>query len=145
MIVVVDTNVIVSGVINPNGAPAAVLRMIAGGRLTPAFDLRILQEYRAVLLHPRFGFRAELVEELLELFEKEGLSISPAPLPAVLPDPGDLPFLEVAAACGAFAIVTGNKKHFPPESIPGIKILSPAELLDINSTAADGGTKGRIK
>jgi putative PIN family toxin of toxin-antitoxin system len=129
MIVVIDTNVLVSGVINPHGAPAAVLRLIAAGSITVALDVRILQEYRAVLKSPRFGFKEQQVEALLDLLEKDGMSVIPVPLAASVPDPGDLPFMEVAAGCGRCTLVTGNKKHFPPRLIPGVRILSPAELI----------------
>ncbi len=53
--------------------------------------------------------------------------VSPSPLKTKLPDPSDLPFLEVAASEGV-PIITGNKKHF--ESAAGIKIFTPAEFLE---------------
>lgn len=130
MIAVIDTNVLVSGVINPNGAPGAVLRLIATGKLTVVFDNRILHEYRAVLKRSRFGFKEQQIEELLDLIEKDGISVIPVPLAASVPDPGDLPFMEVAAACGSCILVTRNKKHYPPKLIPTVKILSPAELIE---------------
>jgi hypothetical protein len=41
-----------------------------------------------------------------------------------------LPFLEVAAAGSADALVTGNLKHFKPaRGRHGVSILPPAELL----------------
>jgi len=46
-----------------------------------------------------------------------------------LPDPDDEPFLEIALAAKAMAIVTGNKRHFPKREYEGVKILSPAEFL----------------
>jgi predicted nucleic acid-binding protein len=47
-----------------------------------------------------------------------------------LPDPDDEPFLEVALAGGAKAMVTGNKRHFPREEYEGIRMLFPAEFLE---------------
>lgn len=131
MIVVIDTNVLVSGIINPHGAPAAVLRLIASGKLTVAFDLRILQEYRAVLRNPRFGFKSEHVEEVLDLIEKDGISVIPQPVAASVPDPGDLPFIEVAVASRGSILVTGNRKHYPQKVMPGVKVLSPAEWISL--------------
>ena len=49
MNVVVDTNVLVSGLINPDGNPARILNMILNSNLTVLFDERILSEYRNVL------------------------------------------------------------------------------------------------
>ena len=48
--VVIDTNVLVSGVLTPRGHEAAVLDLIADGVLTWSLSEPILQEYRRVLL-----------------------------------------------------------------------------------------------
>ena len=53
------------------------------------------------------------------------------PLPVELPDPDDLPFLEVAAAAGADALVTGKLRHY--RAVRGrhdVRGLSPRDLLD---------------
>ena len=54
------------------------------------------------------------------------------PLAADLPDPDDLPFLEVAAEAHA-VLVTGNKKHFPDKAAGDVRVVSPRELLDLLS------------
>lgn len=66
MRIVLDTNVLVSGLLNPYGAPGQIARMVATGEISLCFDARILGEYRDVLVRPRFGFRAEHVDALLE-------------------------------------------------------------------------------
>jgi len=48
--VVIDTNVLVSGILTPRGHEAAVLDLIADGVLTWSLSEPILQEYRRVLL-----------------------------------------------------------------------------------------------
>ena len=129
MIVVLDTNVIISGLLNPFGAPAAVLRLAASGIIRPAHDFRILTEYREVLSRPRFGFPSEAVEDFLRQIEDEGLPVSPRPLPFRLSDPWDEPFLEVAFEAGAEALITGNKRHFRRSPGGGPAVLTPAEFL----------------
>ncbi|NEX23818.1 putative toxin-antitoxin system toxin component, PIN family [Thiorhodococcus mannitoliphagus] len=52
MRVVVDTNVFVSGLINPRGAPGAVDAVIEG-RITPVFSSETLAELQDVLARPR--------------------------------------------------------------------------------------------
>jgi putative PIN family toxin of toxin-antitoxin system len=128
MIVVLDTNIIISGLLNPFGAPAAVLRLAASGIIRPAHDFRILTEYREVLSRPRFGFPPEAVDELIRHIEEEGLPVTPRTLPFRLPDPWDEPFLEVAFEAGAEALITGNKRHFRG-SHRGPAVLTPAEFL----------------
>ena len=129
MIVVLDTNVLVSGVLTPYSPAASILRMLVEGVIQPAYDLRILAEYREVLSRPKFSFDREVVKPLLDQIEEEGVLISASPLKSPLPDPADEPFLEVAVA--AAALVTGNRRHFPRRSYGAVKILSPSEFLEI--------------
>ena len=128
MIVVVDTNVLVSGLLSAHGAPARVLDLLSRGDLTAAYDDRIAAEYGQVLARPRFGFHPEAVAHLLDYLLAEGLPLVPRPLPAVLPDPGDQPFWEVAVEAAA-PLITGNLKHFPAEVCAGIEVLAPATFI----------------
>ncbi|MHB1175809.1 MAG: putative toxin-antitoxin system toxin component, PIN family [Sulfuriferula sp.] len=124
---VIDTNVVVSAVINPRGTPARVIEEIRAFVLIPVVSPAILAEYTEVLRRARFGFPSELVDRLLDDLSALALHIVPnAQIPANLPDPGDAPFIATAktAAC---PIVTGNGRHFPAEC--GVLILSPAECL----------------
>jgi putative PIN family toxin of toxin-antitoxin system len=128
MIVVLDTNVLVSGILRPYGHAGTILRWAAAGMLRLAYDQRILAEYRDVLHRPVFGFSPDHVDALLEQFEQEGFSVVAGSLPFTLPDPSDAPFLEVALAGRVDALVTGNKKHFIPGE-PLVSVLSPAEFI----------------
>ena len=56
MKVVLDTNVLVSALLKPNGAPAIVLNMIVAGTLRPLYDARIIQKYVDVPRRDKFGF-----------------------------------------------------------------------------------------
>ena len=131
MIVVLDTNILVSGILKPYSKPAAILRLVAEGTIQIAYDLRILSEYRDVLSRPQFNFAKEDIESFLDQIEQEGLLVSVKPLKIRLPDPDDEPFLEVALSGRVDAIVTGNKRHFLRKQYKGVKILSPAEFLEI--------------
>ena len=134
MIVVIDTNVFVSGVIRPFSKPAAILRLAASGAIQPAYDLRLLSEYREVLRRPKFGFSSDAMEQLLFQIQEEGMPVVAAPLKFHLPDPDDEAFLEVALSARASALVTGNKRHFPKRAYGEVRILSPAEFLEVWST-----------
>ena len=130
MMIVLDTNVIISGILRPFSKAASILRLIADGTVQLAYDLRLLSEYRDVLNRPKFNVTKENVEVFLVQVEQEGLLASVKPLEIHLPDPDDEPFLEVALAGKVEAIVTGNKRHFPRREYKGVKILSPAEFLE---------------
>ena len=130
MIIVLDTNVLVSGILKPYSKAATILRLVTDGTIQLAFDLRLLSEYRDVLNRSKFNFAKENVEGFLEQTEQEGLLVSVKPLKFHLPDPDDEPFLEVALSGEVKAIVTGNKRHFPKKEYEGVKILSPPEFLE---------------
>ena len=136
MMIVLDTNVIISGILRPFSKAAFILRLVADGSVQLAYDFRLLSEYRDVLSRPKFNVAKENAEAFLTQVEQEGFLVSVKPLEIHLPDPDDEPFLEVALAGKVEAIVTGNKRHFPKKEYEGIKILSPAEFLE--------GLKGKI-
>lgn len=100
-VVVVDTNVLVAGLLSPFGPPGEILRMVASSTLRLCFDARILTEYEEVLARPKFRFNAEQIRTLTEHIQAEGLSVAGNPLLLRLPDPSDEPFLESAVAGNA--------------------------------------------
>ncbi|MDY0087512.1 MAG: putative toxin-antitoxin system toxin component, PIN family [Coriobacteriia bacterium] len=125
-----DTNVLVSGLLSPFGPPGEIVRMVSSGAVTLCLDARIFSEYDEVLARPRFGFDSDSVAALLDYVDFTGEVIAAKPLVVRLPDADDEPFLEVALACDAGCLVTGNLAHFPPESRAGATVLSPAEFVD---------------
>ena len=130
MRVVIDTNVLVSGVLNPHGPPGRIVNALLSEIITVLHDDRILSEYREVLLRPIFGFARSDVEVLLDFVESAGEHVSADPLSLVLPDPNDLPFLEVAASGGADGLIPGNGKHFKPRrGQHSVLVTTPADFL----------------
>jgi putative PIN family toxin of toxin-antitoxin system len=129
MRIVLDTNVLVSGLLSPFGPPSTIVRMVSSGDLEICVDARVLCEYAEVLQRPKFQLETAKVAVLLEQIERTGLMVAPAPLPRPLPDPTDAPFLEVAIAAGAECLVTGNLDRFPRERRQRVRILSPREFL----------------
>lgn len=130
MKIALDTNVLVSGFLNPYGPPGSIVGFVASGDLTLCYDARILAEYRQVLLRPKFELDEQAVDDFLAQVEAEGEPASIAPLPHRLPDHSDEPFLEVALGGRAECLITGNRKHFPDRLCLGMKIISPAEFLN---------------
>ena len=130
MRVVIDTNVVVSGVLNPYGPPGRIINAVLSETTTLLHDDRILFEYREALLRPAFGLSRSDVEGLLDFVESAGEHVSPEPLKVVLPDPNDLPFLEVATSGGADALITGNIKHFKPRrGQHDVQVTTPADFV----------------
>lgn len=130
MRVVVDTNVLVAGLLSPFGLPGEIVRMTASGALSLCFDARTMGEYVDVLGRPKFMFDGEQVQLLLDQIRAGGQVVAGDPLSAKLPDRADEPFLEVALAGDAQCLITGNIKHFPIAKRQGMTVLSPSEFLD---------------
>ena len=116
MNVVLDTNVLVAGLLSPFGPCGEIVRMVSSGELTLALDARILTEYQDVLARPKFKFDHDKITAILDFVEHCGVIIAASPLMQQLPDPDDEPFLEVAIAARAACLITGNQVHFPSGS-----------------------------
>ena len=131
MLIVLDTNVLVSALITPFGNAARILDMVIRGDLRLLYDDRIISEFREVLLRPKFGFAPGNVEALLDYFETDGVKITPSLINEPLVAKDDIPFLEVAISGKADVLITGNKRHFQIKSKRSLKIMSPEEFLKI--------------
>lgn len=129
MKIVLDTNVLVAGLLSPFGPCGEIVRMVSSGELTLALDARILTEYQDVLARPKFRFDQDKVAAILDLIEHYGGIVAASPLKQPLPDPDDEPFLEVAIAACVACLITGNHVHFPAESRQGATVHSPTDFL----------------
>ncbi|GAB6112386.1 putative toxin-antitoxin system toxin component, PIN family [Desulfomicrobium salsuginis] len=129
MIIVIDTNVLVAGLLSPFGPCGDIVRLASAGKLRLALDARILSEYREVLLRPKFRFNPDKIASLLDQLGHRGLYVAPSPLSASLPDPDDEAFLEVALAADAACLITGNLAHFPAKVCAEMPVLSPGDFL----------------
>ena len=129
---VFDTNVMVSGLLYPSGAPGRLLDAILDGICRPVVTDSVLAEYEEVLIRPKLRIPASRIHSLLDGIRARSVF---APFVIVkhkdtLPDPDDVIFLEAALGLN-LPIVTGNLRHFPRSAAGHIPILSPAEFLDL--------------
>ncbi len=131
MKIVLDTNVLVSGLLQPLGPSGQIVRLVAGGELVLCHDPRILDEYAEVLQREKFRFDPERVATFLEQIRADGIPVAARPLATRLPDPDDEAFLEVALAGRARYLVTGNLKHYPAEAREGVDVLAPRAFIDV--------------
>ncbi len=129
MKIVLDTNVLVAGLLSPFGPCAQIVGVVSSGKLTLCLDARLLSEYDEVLHRPKFRFRTDKIAALLDYVEHTGIITASAPLPTALPDPNDQPFLEVAVAGQAACLVTGNHAHFRAKHCQGMTVFSPSAFL----------------
>jgi putative PIN family toxin of toxin-antitoxin system len=130
MKVVLDTNVIVSAILTAQGVCAQILDMLTEGVFGIYVDDRILAEYDTVLRRPQLRLILDDAAEVMEWIRSVAEPVGAVPLPAELPDAGDMPFLEVAASAGAI-LVTGNTRHYPKRGRVGVTVLTPREFLEL--------------
>jgi putative PIN family toxin of toxin-antitoxin system len=141
MKIVLDTNVLVAGLLSPFGRCGDIVRMVSSGNLTLCIDARVLCEHREVLERPKFGFDHDKIAPILDYIEHHGWVVASTPLSRPLRDPDDEPFLEIAVSGGADYLVTGNAAHFPPELCQGVHVVSPADFLKRAVKRRKGGKR----
>lgn len=131
MLVVLDTNVLVSGLLNESGKPGRIIELALENRFQVAYDDRILGEYEDVLARPELRIRSARARAVIDHLELTGLLIDAQPISTQgFHDRGDLPFAEVFITANAQALVTGNLRHFMPLLEQKLTVLSPAEFLE---------------
>ena len=116
--VIVDTNVVVAGLLTGNDASPALAKSacILDGMLMAAFPFvvseALLAEYRTVLVRPGLrklhGLTVAEVETLLTDIAQHAIVLAPVAAPPA-PDPGDQLLWELLAARADLLLVTGDK------------------------------------
>ena len=130
MKIVLDTNIVVSGLLQSQGNPGQVLALVLSGAIQVCHDELILAEYAEVLARPRFKFDSKRIREVLNKIQADGQAVDASGESNLdLPDPDDEPFLAVALAASANFLVTGNLADYPPDKRRGCVVVSPAVFM----------------
>ena len=125
---VIDTNVIVSGLMTPSGSSAQIIDAILNGQVKLVYDSRILKEYRDVLSRPRLKLPPMKIQALLVSMHRQ-LLVSPSVSGIIGLDSDDIIFIEAALATTDKTIITGNLMHFPKRILQVVRILTPVQAL----------------
>jgi putative PIN family toxin of toxin-antitoxin system len=125
--VVVDTNVIVAGLVAEGVCRDIVKRRLPACEL---FTSRALLDELAEKLREKFGLHPDELP-LLKIYEDEATVIKPSRLPKpVCRDADDDEVLATALAAKAEIILTGDKDLLVLKEFQGIKILSPRQFVE---------------
>jgi len=128
--VVLDTNVLISALLNAQGAPAQTFLTVL---LDPGMQLivsgDIYAEYERVIRRSRFKRSDAEIENALRQIRERGFWMRPTEKIRACSDPYDDIFLECAQAASAHFLVTGNRKHFPA-SWADTRIVTPRQFLE---------------
>jgi len=130
MKIVLDTNALISGMLNPSGPPGRIVDLLRTDILQLAVDDRILAEYVDVMRRDYFlkYFSESDREDIIEYLSKNSHYSSSTVVVHNMPDEGDTPFLEIAIT-EEVPLITGNIKHYPKQLRKGGIVLSPSQFL----------------
>ena len=129
--IVIDTNVLVSGLIgrNQTSPPVGILNYLLAERgvIIPLFNDEIIKEYENVLKRNKFNIDHKLVDDVIDRIKTIGISCERIETKEDFKDANDIVFYEVALSKDDSYLVTGNIKHFPKVDF----VVTPAEMMEI--------------
>ena len=129
---IIDTNVIISAMLNPDSIPGMVLKYTLAGVIVPYINKEIFREYSEVIYRDKFGFDRKDIELVLNQLQEKAINADGTPVNEFFTDKKDIVFYEVTLTARSKAdayLVTGNIKHFPRKSF----VVTPKEMIDIIS------------
>lgn len=129
---VLDTNVLVSALITPEGASAQLLSELRAGAFELVVSPLLVAELGEVLRRPKFQryVSEPEIDAYVELIRREGI-VRDDPEPSAQPlvaDPDDQYLIDLAREARVDALVSGDAHLL--ELRGGIPVMSPREFLD---------------
>ena len=133
MLLILDTNILLSGLLSPLGASARLLDAWERKAFTLVACDAIIAELRDVADRPYFRARlrataAELLAAGLRDFSVFYEDLPPGPL---APDPKDSYLLALAEASQAEFLVTGDKELLALKQHKSTRIITPAMMIEL--------------
>lgn len=133
---VLDTNVLVGGLVAEQGLPRQILDAWLDGRYTLVISLYLVEELVHVLSYPRIAERLQLDKEELEILLAALLSkaeVTPGQLylPGVTRDPKDDAVVACAKEGQADVIVSGDQYLLALDEYEGIRVLTPRQFVEM--------------
>ncbi len=133
---VLDTNVLISGLIAVKGIPRRILDAWLEGRYTLVISLYLIEELTFVLSYPRIAQRLSLSDEelaviLAALLTKAEVTPGKLRLPGVTRDPKDDAVVACAKEGRADYIVSGDQDLLVLGEYEGIQIVTPRQFWEV--------------
>jgi putative PIN family toxin of toxin-antitoxin system len=141
MLIVFDTNIVVSAMLSPSGTAADVLRLALNRHVQLCASEVILEEYKEVLRRPKFRRPPQTVSAFLKAARVVAELFEPTATLAVSTDDADNRFLECAEAAKADYLATGNIQHFPV-AWGRTRVITVRHLVELVTSSVDSG--GRL-
>jgi len=131
--IILDTNILFSGLYSSKGASFKVLKLIISGRIIPVISTTLLFEYEDVLRRNQEELKltdheiSVILDNICSFSTFQKIYFLWRPY---LKDPKDDHVLEVAVASKTKRIITHNFKDFVGADKFGIEVISAKELLE---------------
>ena len=140
--IVVDTNVLVSALLNPHGSPALIIDAVLDGKFFLISSHAVINEARRVFSYPKLqkffeknGISSREINELLKKLAKIMLFVpGEARINSVEADPSDNIFLSCAVEGQADFIISGDHHLTDLGTYQGIQIVNPAEFIELTKS-----------
>ncbi|MBI4517405.1 MAG: putative toxin-antitoxin system toxin component, PIN family [Deltaproteobacteria bacterium] len=132
--VVLDTNVVVSGLRSQRGAAFRLLSLVGSGRFEHCMSVALAFEYADAVTRPGAGIRLRrpVIEDILDYLCASARKVKIHFLwRPTLADPKDDMVLEVAVCGGCEAIVTYNIRDFRGCGAFGVRAIRPQKFLSL--------------
>jgi len=134
--IVLDTNVLVSALINPHGKPAQIINYVFENKIRLFTSPSIMEELERVLSYPKLMKRHGLDSEELKEFISDLLSImslieEEKIIEVIMEDPSDDKYLSCAIDAKVDFIISGDIHLLNLGEYEGIRIVTPAQFLEI--------------
>ena len=134
ILVAIDTNVIISGLINNNSYPGKVLNKALSGDITPLVDYDILFEYLDVLTREKFSFNRTLITKLINMIIARANFIDRTESQEEFIDEDNRVFYEVTLTARKDSeayLTTGNLKRYPKKTFV-VESKQMCQIIDEN-------------
>jgi len=130
---VLDTNVVLSALVRPGGTCGKLRLAWQSQQLVALASSATVAELVRVLAYPKFRLTPEEQHDLLSDYLPwvEAVRIpDPAPATPDCRDPCDVPFLQLAVAASAEALVTGDADLHALAPLRRLEIITPAQAIE---------------
>ena len=130
MQVVLDTNVLVSGIFW-RGPASRILELWAQDKIEIVVSPEILTEYTRVLAEMERKKLLGVADAWMVFLAQHATVIEPADRPRFCRDPDDDKFLHCALSVGARYVISGDKDLLSLREVSDVRVLTPSAFLRI--------------
>lgn len=130
---VVDTNIWISALLNPAGAPRQIAERFEAEQFAIICSIELIAELANVMCRPKFASKinSDQAKRFIALLQRKTVLVQLQDVPSVSRDPKDDVFLACAAVSDSDYLVSGDLDLLDLQTHGRTHIVCPAEFLEI--------------